>query len=312
VDFLFETPSGTHRVVDNGTKVVPVPEEEKYKHQVRGEYIGQRELIRFAADEAELLRKTVRDAKEKATRLGADDADDDPIVLEYKQVAKMETEFWRDAQWEERQRQRGSDPMAFRDREPPVEYELVNLPVFTKFEPTRTTVRPWGYVLPPQVGTVVPLLLDHGITVKKLIEPTSLEVEAYYATEMDNSEYFQGHYLNKVKVVKQTEKVDFPAGSFFIPTGQPKSNLICYILEPETNDNLITWGFLDTYLRAMTAEETKQNLERMASMRARFEGGEATPPPGQPIPLYRLMKKTELKGTLSEAFNTYDRNRYVR
>jgi hypothetical protein len=148
--------------------------------------------------------------------------------------------------------------------------------------------------------------------VKKLIEPASLEVEAYYATEIDNSEYFQGHYLNKVKAVKQTETVDFPAGSFFIPTGQPKSNLICYVLEPETNDNLITWGFLDTYLRAMTAEETKQNLERMSRMRARFEGREGSPPPGQPIPMYRLMKKTDLKGTLVEAFNTYERNRYVR
>jgi hypothetical protein len=167
-------------------------------------------------------------------------------------------------------------------------------------------------MLPPQLGTVVPLLIDHGITVKKLIEPASLTVEAYYATEMENTEYFQGHYLNKVKAVKKTETVDFPAGSFFIPTGQPKSNLICYILEPETNDNLITWGFLDTYLQAMNAEETKGYLEQRARFRTRFEGRDATPPPGQPIPMYRLMKKAELKGTLAEPFNTHERRRYVR
>jgi hypothetical protein len=310
VDFLFETPSGTHRVIENGTKVVPVPEEERYQHQVRGEYIGLRELIRFAADEPALLRQTVREAKERATKLGADDADDDQIVLEYKQVAKFETEFWRDTQWEERQRQRGG-PFSRMDREEPVEYELLNLPVFTKFEPTRTTTRPWGYVLPPQLATVVPLLLDHEITVKKLIEPVNLEVEAYYATEMSNDEYFQGHYLNKVKVIKKTETIDFPVGSFFIPAGQPKSNFICYILEPETNDNLITWGFLDTYLQAMDAEATKQYIERLARRRARFEGSE-TPPPGQPIPMYRLMKKTELKGTLAESYNGYERNQYTR
>jgi hypothetical protein len=309
VDFLFETPSGTHRIIENGTKVVPVPEEEKYKHQVRGEYIGLRELIRFAADEPALLRRTVREAKERAIKLGADDTDDDQIVIEYKQVAKMEAEFWRDTEWEERQRQGGG---SFRDRDGPVEYELLNLPVFTKFEPTRTTTRPWGYVLPPQLATVVPLLLEHEITVKRLIEPASLEVEVYYATEMSNDEYFQGHYLNKVKVIKKTETIDFPVGSFFVPAGQPKSNLICYILEPETNDNLITWGFLDTYLQAMDEEATKKYIERMTRRRARFEGTDAPAPPGQPIPMYRLMKKTEIKGALAEAYNAHERNQYIK
>ena len=64
--------------------------------------------------------------------------------------------------------------------------------------------------------------------------------------------------------------------------------------------------------QAMNEEETKKNLERMARFRARFEGREATPPPGQPIPMYRLMKKTELKGTLAEPFNAHDRRRYVK
>ncbi len=310
IDFLFETPSGTHRVTENGTKVVPVPEEERYKHQVRGEYIGLRELVRFAKDEPALVRKTVRDAKVKATKLGANDSDDDPIVLEYEQLAKFETEIWRDKKWEELQ---GMDRMArMMRRDETVEYELLNLPVFTKFEPTRTTVRPWGYMLPPQLATVVPLLLDHDIHVKQLIEPVRLEVEVYYATEMSNEEYFQGHYLNVVKAIKQTETVDFPVGSFFVPAGQPKSNLICYILEPETNDNLITWGFLDTYLEVMDAEETKKNIEQEAQFRARFGEGAGETPPGQLIPMYRLMKKAELKGISAERFNDFERNRYVR
>jgi hypothetical protein len=55
--FLFETPSGTHRVVDNGARVVEIPREETYRHQVRGQYIGQRELIRFAASRAADLKR---------------------------------------------------------------------------------------------------------------------------------------------------------------------------------------------------------------------------------------------------------------
>jgi len=307
VDFLFETPSSSHRLINNGTEVVSIEREERYRHQVRGQYIGQRELIRFAAEEPELLRQTVRGAKERATALGADDSDDDQIILEYQQVAKMDAEFWRNTRWG--QPETGQGPGAGDDQ--PVEYELVELPVFTRFEPTRTTTRPWGYVLPPQLATVVPLLLDHEIAVQQLSEPASVEVEVYYATSMLNSEYFQGHYLNKVTALKQTETVEFPVGSFFVPAGQPKSNLICYILEPETNDNLITWGYLDTYLQAMTEEQTQEYIERMARFRARGQQ-EGPLPPGQLIPIYRLMTKIDLRGALVDPFNDYERNRYVR
>ena len=191
------------------------------------------------------------------------------------------------------------------------EYELLTLPVFTKFEATRTTTRPWGYVLPPQLAPVITLLLDHEIAVQRLTEPVDLEVEVYYATAMENEQYFQGHYLNKVTAAKQTETIEFPAGSFFIPSGQPKSNLISYILEPETNDNLITWGYLDPFLQSMSAEQTQAYLERMARFRARM-GQEGPPPPGQLIPMYRLMHKAEFKAVLVEDFNDYERNRYVR
>ncbi|KPJ94540.1 MAG: hypothetical protein AMS18_03510 [Gemmatimonas sp. SG8_17] len=307
VDFLFETPSGSHRVVNDGSRVVAIPREERYRHQVRGQYIGQRELIRFAADEPQRLRQVVRGAKERATQLGADDSDDDQIVLDYVQIAKLEAEVWRDRTWG----QPREETPATGEGDRVVEYELLSLPVFTKFEPTRTAVRPWGYVLPPQLATVVPLLLEHEIAVERLTEPARLEVEVYYATEIDNSEYFQGHYLNRVETAKRTETVEFPAGSFFIPAGQPKSNLICYMLEPETNDNLVTWGYLDPYLQAMTAEQTQQYVERMARFRAR-SGEQGPPPPGQLVPMYRLMKKTVIKGALVEQFNEYERNRYVR
>jgi hypothetical protein len=126
---------------------------------------------------------------------------------------------------------------------------------------------------------------------------------------MDNSEYFQGHYLNRVRTVKERETMEVQAGSFIIPTGQPKSNLICYLLEPETDDNLVTWGFLDTFLQAMSVEDTRKQLERR---RGRFEARGESVPPGQRIPIYRLMKKTELKGTFVESFNSYERNRFVR
>ncbi|MGD8330668.1 MAG: DUF2817 domain-containing protein [Acidobacteriota bacterium] len=315
VGFLFETPSGTHRVIDNGTEVVPIPDEQRYRHQVRGQYIGQRELIRFAAEEKDDLMAVVEAARERAVRLGNDDADNDQVVLEYRQVAKYEDSFWR----------RSGGGRGGRGGGGEVTYELVTAPIFTRFEPTRTTTRPYGYLIPPGMTRLVPILLEHDIAVKRLTEPMSLEVEAYDATAVETTEYFQGHYLRAVTADVSTETVDFPAGTFFVPSGQPLSNLISYLLEPETNDNLVTWGYLDNVLRqtpsAAEQEAQRQAMEeRLAQMtpeqRAQaggrggrgFGGGPAT----QRVPIYRLMHRTDLGGELVRPFNEYDPSRYIR
>ena len=128
-----------------------------------------------------------------------------------------------------------------------------------------------------------------------------------------------------MKTKKQTETVKFPPGSFFIPTGQQKSNFICYIMEPETNDNLITWGYLDNFLSVTTGqlerliEQEEQFKERMKDMsqeekdrmqqRLKRQRDRIT---NQPIPIYRLMKKTPLKGVLVEPFNEYEKKRYIK
>jgi hypothetical protein len=318
VGFLYETPSGTHRVVDNGTRVVAVPEEERYQHQVRGQYIGQRELIRFAAENAQDLLDVTATARADAIARGNDDTDSatDLIPLEYEQVERFTVPFWR--------RVGGSRGFGGGGGED-VEYELVEGPVFTKWTPTRTTTRPWGYLIPNSLTKVVPLLLEHGISVKELTEDVELEVEAYTATEVTSTEYFQGHYLKAVTAEKETKTITMPAGSFFIPSGQPMSNFISYIFEPETNDNLITWGYLDNLIRTTPTEaemaaqraEMEEMLaglsaEERAQMAGRIERQMQQGARAQEIPMYRVMKKADIPGVLVQPFNQYERNRYIR
>lgn len=312
VGFLFETPNGRNRVTNNGTEVVPIPEEERYRHQVRGQYIGQRELIRFAAEESEDLKAVVRNARERAIRLGNDDTDDDQIVLEYEQVEKYQDSYWRRVGG---RGGRGGDD---------VSYELVTGPVFTRFEPTRTTTRPYGYLIPPSMTKLIAVLLEHDIAVKRLNEPATLEVEAYDATAIETTSYFQAHYLKSVNADKVTETVEFPVGAFFVPSGQPMSNFISYLLEPETNDNLVTWGYLDNVLRetpSLAEQEEQQRAmeERLAQMspeqRAQFQGGRGGrggAPRPQRVPIYRLMNRAEIAGELVRPFNQYAPNRYIR
>ncbi|MGD2120109.1 MAG: DUF2817 domain-containing protein [Gemmatimonadota bacterium] len=311
VGFLFETPSGSHRVVDNGTRVIPVPQEERYRHQVRGQYIGQRELIKYAAENPERLRGVVAQARADAIARGNDDSDNDQIPIAYEQVEKFREAFWY------REGGRGAGPEAT--------FELMEGPILTEWRPTDTVTRPWGYLFPNSLAKVIPLLHQHDITVKRLTEPVELEVETWYATEVTNDEYFQAHYLMSVTAERRTETVSLPAGSFFVPSGQAGSNLISYLLEPATNDNLVTWGYLDNVVQVTpSAEETEARVaemrQRLAAMTAeeraqmgnRMERQLEELSAGRPIPVYRVMKKTEIPGVVVTPFNVYEPNWYYR
>jgi len=313
IGFLYETPSGSHRVVDNGTRVVEVPAEERYQHQVRGQYIGQRELIRFAAENPARLRAAVAKARSDAIARGSNDSDDDQIPIEYQQREKFREPFW----YRSGGRGGGGGSEAA--------FELVEGPILTEWAPTVTVPRPWGYLLPNSLEKVVPLLLEHDITVIQLTEPVEVEVETWYATSIAQDEFFQGHYLKDVEGQRVTETVSLPEGSFFIPSGQASSNLISYLLEPTTNDNLVTWGFLDNEVQVTPSpaeiqaqrEELQARLaelspEEQAQMGPRLERQLEQMSQGRPIPMYRLMKRTPLPGKIVVPFNQYEPNRYIR
>ena len=294
IGFLFETPSNTYRVINEGSQVVSISAEERYEHQIRGQYIGQREIIRFASEHSDEIKYVIKQATIRAIELGNDDSDNDQIPVWYKQEAKFDEKFWRRTDWMNRPRESKNG----------VEFDYVSGPVFTKFTPIETVTRPWGYLMPPGLAHVIPLLLEHEITVKRLSEAVTLNVEVYYANKIVQTNYFQGHYLKQVAASVKSETVSFPAGTFFVPSGQPKSNLISYILEPETNDNLITWGYLDNFLQITSPDDqpdtANQNQGRQNSER------------NQQIPIYRLMKQSKLSGVLVQPYNDYQKNRYIK
>ncbi|HUF46941.1 MAG TPA: DUF2817 domain-containing protein, partial [Vicinamibacterales bacterium] len=308
IGFLYETPAGTHRLVDNGTRVVEIPRDETYRHQVQGQYIGQRELLRFAAERAADLKKTIGDARRRAVALGHDDTDNDQVVLEYRQVNKGNDDYWvRTGGGRGGRGGGGGEPAA------PVTFERVNGPVFTRFEPTRTTTRPWGYLIPPGAAKVVPVLHDHQISVQRLTAPVSVEVEVYYATAVQHGQYFQGHYLRQVTATKRTETLELPAGTLFVPSGQARANLISYLLEPETDDNLVTWGYLDDFLRVTDGSGRAGGGGGGAPQAGRGGGGRGgQASPGQRIPIYRLMKKTAFAAELVQPYDGPAKNRYIR
>jgi len=301
IGILLETPRNTRRVMRDGT-VAEIPEEEQYFHQIRGQVLAMSAILRAAADQKDAIRAVTTGSRMRAIRAGSTGGD--PVVLDYALT------------------NRGNEPVWMPDEEAPLGYTLRDVPVYLKYDITRTTPRPVGYLLPPSMAAVVPRLLDHDIAVYRFLEPTSMDAEVYYASKVRRDSYFQGHYLKSVEVEKTEERLDVVPGWFWIPTAQSRANLISYLLEPETDDNLITWGWVDHVLqvRPETVEEALAEMtagvdlssvsaEQRTRMEERAARVVADP---QRVPMMRVMTHQALPVIQVEPFNGYQRNRYVR
>lgn len=271
IGILLETPNNSRRLRNGGTAIEEVPREERYFHQVRGQEIALREILAIAAERRAEIRSLTNAARARAARRESAAGAVDGVVLEYTLRTRGIEEVWMPEE---------SEPLGYRPR-------MVD--VFLEWQPTRTTTRPLGYVLPVSMARAVPLLLDHGITVHRFTAPASLQLEVYDATDVVRDSYFQGHYLKKVVVDRSTRMVEVPAGAYFVSTGQSKGNLISYLMEPETDDNLITWGYADHLL------ETSDSR------------GRGNP---QPVPMMRLVTEQPMSMMEVVPFNEYNPNRY--
>ena len=301
IGILLETPNNSRRVMRDGT-LREIPQEERYYHQIRGGVLAMSAILRAAAEQREAIRAVTTGARMRAIQAGTTGGD--PVVLDYEVTS------------------RGTEPVWMPDDDAELGYTLRDVPVYLRWEPTRTTTRPIGYVLPPGMAAVVPLLLDHDIAVYRFREPTTLDAEVYYALGVSRDNYFQGHYLKSVEVEKRTEELEVAAGWYWIPTAQSRANLISYLMEPETDDNLITWGWADHIIRVRPStlegmmaeflggrdrsEIGPQQLERMEE-RMRQQLAE-----GQRVPMIRITTHQPLSVVRVVPFNEYQRNRYYR
>jgi len=294
IGILLETPANTRRVRNNGAALEEVPQAERYYHQVRGQVIAARTILAVAAERRQEIRALTTGARLRAIRNGATYQATDQVVLEYRLVS------------------RGREPMWIADSTARLGYRQDTRDVFLRYDVTRTTPRPLGYVLPPSMAKVLPLLGDHDVVVQRFSAPTRLELEVYDATEIRRNEYFQGHYLQAATVVKRTDTVEVPAGAYYISTAQSRGNLIAYLMEPETDDNLITWGFTDHLLQVGTGassqagppgDEGDQGEGTQAG-----QGGQQRQ--GQRVPMMRLVRWQPMPLVEVVPFNRYNRNRY--
>jgi hypothetical protein len=125
----------------------------------------------------------------------------------------------------------------------------VTIPYFIDYYPSENVKFPFAYVIAINDQNITSLLRKHGVKTEILTENSRIEVTRFEISELKGSSRLnQGHYINTVQGKYLKDTMDFPAGTMVVRTAQPLANVVAYLLEPESNDGMVTWNFFDRYL----------------------------------------------------------------
>jgi len=130
-------------------------------------------------------------------------------------------------------------------------FTKVMMPDFGLFVAKRSVTTAHAYLFRREDGTraVIEKLLQHGIAIEELTEPLTTEVESFVIENVKRAgRQFQGHTAITLTGKYNKETIKFPAGSILVRAAQPLGALAAYLLEPESDDGLTSWNFLDAYL----------------------------------------------------------------
>jgi hypothetical protein len=215
-----------------------------YKTRVWGCYYFLHSILEYCQDHTDEIMQLIHTADQKMIQKGLQPSVDNTFAVEYdlKPLKKNITVLGYEMEIIERE---GARPrIKLTDKE-----KVYSIPYYVDFVPKRSVSFPAGYLLPTADSEVIKKLLQHGLLVEKIIKPATLDVESFRITEIKGTErIYQGHRMNQVKGESKREEIEFPEGTFFIPTAQPLGVLAAYLLEPESDDGLLVWNFFDRHI----------------------------------------------------------------
>jgi hypothetical protein len=126
----------------------------------------------------------------------------------------------------------------------------VPMPVLDRFVPTLSRKMPVAYVLRDDVAAVVtPLLAMHGIEIDRASSGGQAMVQPFVVESWDSGPRFQNHLETTLRGRYEAETTRaITAGAVVVWTAQPRGLLAMYLLEPESDDGVVTWNFLDGFV----------------------------------------------------------------
>jgi hypothetical protein len=133
-------------------------------------------------------------------------------------------------------------------------FHAVKMPVFDRFNPTLFAPPPVAYAIAPSDTQAVRVLRQHGIVVDSLSAAAPAQAASFIVdSTIIAPRVFQGHHEARLVGRWMSESRELRAGTYIVRTKQPLGILATYLLEPQSDDGLVTWNFFDGALTSGAA-----------------------------------------------------------
>jgi hypothetical protein len=121
---------------------------------------------------------------------------------------------------------------------------------YATFESTEQERVPSAYYVPASLTAVVNRLAAHGIRLERLATGQRLPVERFTMETSAVAEREFERHRERTTTGRYTKmEATVPAGAWRVDMTQPLARLAFYLLEPRSNDSLLTWNMLDEALK---------------------------------------------------------------
>ena len=120
----------------------------------------------------------------------------------------------------------------------------------TVMEPSLRAALPRAWWVPASRPEVIERLRLHGVQFETLARPRSVELEMARLVGPQLQAASEGHVPLRVESIRRERRAQtLPAGSVRVPADQPLALIAAALLEPESPDSLLAWGFFPDILQ---------------------------------------------------------------
>ena len=130
------------------------------------------------------------------------------------------------------------------------------MPIYDRFEATlRAPLPAGGWAFGPDQERAARVLRLHGVRVERADSAGTADVDAQVFradSVVRATRPFQGHNEVRLEGQWRSERRRVAVGGYFVPAAQPLALVAQELLEPQSDDGLATWNYLDPFLRVGT------------------------------------------------------------